>query len=202
MIGVVDRVSTFFSAHPKRQRALESAIAEHQPESAVSKLKDLCRTRWVQRIDALNVFQTLHPSTMACMQTICYEGQGLWSADSVTDARGLQLAITTTDFLSALVITNSCLKYLQALTSNLQAEAKDIVESVKEISSVKAALQDVRDNVTSHHSQWFKTIEQMLASVGEQPSIPRRCSQQRHRSNIPADSPSEYYCRCISIPVL
>ena len=82
----------------------------------------------------------------------------------------LELAITTTDFLSALVITNSCLKHLQALTSNLQAEAKDIVESVKEISSVKAALQDARDNVTSHHSQWFKTIEQMLASVGEQPS--------------------------------
>ena len=60
MIGVVHRVSTFFSAHPKRQRALESAIAQNQPESAVSKLKDLCRTRWVQRIDALNVFQSLN----------------------------------------------------------------------------------------------------------------------------------------------
>ena len=169
MIGVVDRVSTFFSAHPKRQRALESAITEHQPDSAVSRLKDLCRTRWVQRIDALSVFQTLHPSIVACMQTICCDGRGLWSADSVTDAQGIQLAITTTEFLSALVITNSCLKYLQALTLNLQAEAKDIVEAVQEISNVKAALQDVRDNITSYHSQWLKTIEQMLTSVGEQP---------------------------------
>ena len=50
-IGVVDMVSKFFLAQPKR-RALESAIAQNQPESAVSKLKDLCRTRWVQHIDA------------------------------------------------------------------------------------------------------------------------------------------------------
>ena len=94
------------------------------------------------------------------METICSDGQSQWSADSVTDGRGIHLAITTTDFLSALVITNSCLKYLQALTSNLQAEARDIVERV---SSVKAALQDVRDTIATHHSQWFKTVEQMLA---------------------------------------
>ena len=158
MIGVVDRVSTFFSAHPKRQRALESTLAENQPESAVSKLKDLCRTRWVQRIDALNVFQSLHPSIVACMETICSDGQSQWSADSVTDARGIHLAIMTTDFLSALVITNSCLKYLQALTSNLQAEVRDIVESVKEISSVRAALQGVRDTIATCHSQWLKRL--------------------------------------------
>ena len=106
MIEVVDR---FFSAHPKRPRALESAIAQNQPESAVSKLKDLRRTRWVQRIDALNVFQSLHPSIVACMETICSDGRSQWSADSVTDARGILLAFTT-DFVSALVITNSCLK--------------------------------------------------------------------------------------------
>ena len=61
---------------------------------------------------------------------------GLWSADSLTDARGPQLAITTTEFVSALVITNSCLKYIQALTSSLQAEAKDIVAAMKEIDTV------------------------------------------------------------------
>ena len=37
MMGVVDRVSVFFAAHPKRQRALEKSIAETQPESTVSK---------------------------------------------------------------------------------------------------------------------------------------------------------------------
>ena len=144
----------------------------------------------------------IYPSIVACMETICSDGRSQWSADSVTDARGILLALTTTDFVSALVITNSCLNYLQALTSNLQAEARDVVESVKEISSVKAALQDVRDNITTYHSQWFKKIEEILASVGEEPSLPRRCGRQCHHSNAPADTPCEYYCRCISIPVL
>ena len=47
MIGLVNRVSAFFSAHPKRHRKLEVAINDTQPESSVHKLKDLCRTRWI-----------------------------------------------------------------------------------------------------------------------------------------------------------
>ena len=35
-----------------------------------------------------------------------------------------------------------------------------------------------------------------------EPSVPRRCGRQVHRSNVPADTPSEYYRRTISIPVL
>ena len=76
-----------FSAHPKRQTALEKAISDSQPDSTVHKLKDMCRTRWVQRIDALQVFQSLHISTVTCMENICNDGPRKWSADSLTDAR-------------------------------------------------------------------------------------------------------------------
>ena len=62
---------------------------------------------------------------------------------------------TLVPFICAVVITNACLKYLQALTSSLQAEAKDIVAAVKEIDTVTATLQSVRDNIDTHHSQWF-----------------------------------------------
>ena len=202
MMGVVDRVSVFFAAHPKRQRALEKAIAETQPESSITKLQDLCRTRWIQCIDALHIFQSLHMSIVGCMERICSDGPSLWSSDSLTDARSLQLAVTTTDFICSLVITNSCLKYLQALTTNLQAEAKDIVEAVKEISSVKAALNNARSNIDEHHNRWFHTVEQMCSKVGVEPSLPRRCGRHIHRSNVPADTPSAYYCRCVSIPLL
>ena len=201
MMGVIDRAYRFFAAHPKRQRALEEAITSTQPASTHAKLKDNCRTRWVQRIDALQVFQTLHPSTVACMERICDDGTGLWSSDSLTDARSLQLAMTTTDFLCALVITNYCLNYLQTLTSNLQAEAKDIVAAVKEIDGVIATLQDVRDNISTHHRMWYSSVERMCSDVGTVPSLPRRSGRQIHRNNVPADTPSEYYCRSLSIPL-
>ena len=135
-MGVVDKVFKFLSAHPKRHMALKRAISQTQPESSVHKLKDLCHTRWVQRIDGLEVFCSLYQSTVTCLESICNDGPRLWTSDSVTDARTLQLVITMTDFLSALVMTNFCLKYLQALTSNLQAETKDIVVAVKEINYV------------------------------------------------------------------
>ena len=99
---------------------------------------------------ALQTFMILYPSIVACLEGICHEGSSEWSADSLTDARGLLLTITTTDFLSALVITNSCISYLTALTSNLQAEAKDIIGATSEMDSVQTTLQSVRDNIDTH----------------------------------------------------
>ena len=76
------------------------------------------------------------------------------------------------NFLSALVITNACLSYLLALTRGLQAEAKDIIQAVSEVNTVKAALHDVRDNIEVHHSEWFSKVEQVCAGVSIQPSLP------------------------------
>ncbi len=112
------------------------------------------------------------------------------------------MAIT---FVSALVITDACLTYLQALTASLQAEAKDIVTivtAVKEIDNVMASVQPVRDNIDTDHAQWFLTITEMLTKVGIEPSVPRRCGRQAHRDNVPADTPEGYFCRTILIPVL
>ena len=150
--------------------------------------------RWVQRINVMEVFCSLHQSIVAFMENICSDGPHLWSLDSLTDARGLQLAISTCDFICALVITNFCLKYLQALTSNLQEESKDIVAAVWEVDNVIAILQNARNNIDTYHSRWFATVEKICTGVGTECSVPRRCSHQTHRSNIPADSPSQYYC--------
>ena len=95
------------------------------------------------------------------MEQITTEGPTKWSRDFLTDARTLLLAITTTDFFSALVITNVCLGYLLGLTCSLQAEAKDIVEAVAEINHTVAALRDVRENIGVHHTKWFASIEKM-----------------------------------------
>ena len=202
MMGIVDKTSKFFDAHPKHQKALEKAIASAQPEISRSKLKDLCRTRWVQRIDALYTFQSLLPSIFLCMETICSEGPSLWSSDSITDARSLQLAVSTTDFISALVITNFCLNYLHSLTCSLQAERKDIVDAVNEIDHVKAALQSVRKDMDIHHKKWFDVVEKLCDKLGTEVSLSRKCGHQAHRSNTPASTPSQYYCRIISIPLL
>ena len=118
------------------------------------------------------------------------EGPRKWTLDTLTDASTLLLAISTTECLSTLVIIAACLKYLLGLTCSLQAEAKDIIQAVSEINHVKTALRDVRENTDSYHSQWFVVAEQMCDSL-VQPSLPQLCGRQRHRSNVPAHTPSE-----------
>ena len=130
MMGIIEKVLFFYSAHPKRQRALENAIKSVQPDVTIHKVKDLCRTRWVQGSDAFESFFTLHLSIVKCMEEISTQASAVWSTNSVTDARTLLLAMSTTDFVAALVITNSCMGYLRTLTCSLQAEANDIVEAV------------------------------------------------------------------------
>ena len=44
--------ANFFNFSPKRQNALEEYISKY-PDTLKTKLLPLCRTRWVERIDAL-----------------------------------------------------------------------------------------------------------------------------------------------------
>lgn len=204
MLGIVNRVSIFFAAHPKRQRKLEESI-DNTPMStmlAVKKLKDLCRTRWVERIDALDRFRKLLPCIVRCFEAISDEGPSKWSREALTDAYTLCIAITATDFMSALVITSSCLGYLMALTKSLQSEAKEIVEAVSEINTCMSVFEDLRNNVDMYHDVWFGEVDKLAIAVGTELSLPRLCGRQTHRSNIPSQTPKEYYRRIITIPLL
>ncbi len=182
MIGILNRVSLFFQFHayPKRQQKLEEAVESTTPSSSVRKLKDLCRTRWIERIDALQRFKTLFSAIVSCFESISSEGSACWSSDSLTDASSFLLAITSTDFVSALVITSNSLLSLLPLTRSLQAKSKDIVEAVHEISSLECMLADMRENVDSVHGNWFQEVESMCQSIHVEPSLPRLCGRQRH----------------------
>ena len=126
----------------------------------------------------------------------------MWSADTVTDASTLLLAITTTEFISALVITNECLQYLRGLTTSLQEEAKDIVQAISEINTLTTSLKEVRENCDLYHTKWYETVSERCNKVGTAPSMPRLCGHQCHRASTPASSPSEYCKRIISFPLL
>ena len=202
MIGIINKVSLFFQAHPKRQRKLEEVIDVSVPTFSVHKLKDLCHTRWVQRIDAVQRFKDLFRPIVCCFESISTESSKHWSPDSLTDASTLSIAITTTNFISALVITSHSLSCLKPLTKSLQAESKDVVEAVQEMDHLKQVLATQWENVDSLHSECFMEVEQLCGSVNVEPSLPRLCRQQRHHDNVPAHTPTEYHKRNITIPLL
>ena len=62
MMGTMVEICLFFSNSPKRQLELEKQIKELESDCTATKLVSLCKTRWVARIDALEVFFSIIPS--------------------------------------------------------------------------------------------------------------------------------------------
>ena len=73
----------FFKGSPKRESALEKAVEEQGEliSGTKKRLVDLCRTRWVERHDALVTFADLYPAVVALFQDI--EQARSWHKDDV-----------------------------------------------------------------------------------------------------------------------
>lgn len=125
------------------------------PDSSHKKLKDLCRTRWVARLDAFEVFIELLSSVAHCFETITEQGPTKWSRDSLTDATQFLLAITQPAFIISLIMTSNTLSYIRGITIGLQAKALDIVRASVEVQTVVTALTNVRDRIDTYHDKWF-----------------------------------------------
>ncbi len=56
---VADKVARYFGNSPKRQLALEAWIHDIFQGEKRKKLKEMCKTRWVQRHEAFQTFSDL-----------------------------------------------------------------------------------------------------------------------------------------------
>ena len=90
-IGFFDH---FFENHPKCQYVLNTFC------DGSSKLKSLCRTRWLQRINALHIFVDLFDSINLFDQVT--NNPSNWSRDSLVDATSLSKAMLNFDFIVTL----------------------------------------------------------------------------------------------------
>ena len=70
MMEHVRVTSEFFNFSPKRFNLLVKTIEETCPTSSHKRLINVCRTRWVARIDGLLVFIEVFPAIVKCLETI------------------------------------------------------------------------------------------------------------------------------------
>ena len=196
MMGTMVEICLFFSNSPKRQLELE--------RHAISrKLVDMCKTRWVARIDALEVFIDILPAVTQALEVISEGSSSGWNSDSCRSAGNLLTCISQFKFVITLIVVMKCLGYIKGLTTSLQMRAKDICHAYNEVSVVKTTLQEVRESVDIHHKQWFDIASELAEKInGCPPDLPRRCKHQTARDNTPADTPELYYKRTLSIPFL
>ena len=79
---------------------------------------------------------------------------------------------------------------------------KDVVDAVTEVKHVITALKMARQNVMIDYVERFNIIEEMCHMAGVARCLPRLCSCQRNRSNVPAENACDDYRQVISIPLL
>ena len=202
MMGTVSAVSKFFE-HGKRQDKLVEGVESTLPDSKKKRVKPLCRTRWVERFSALEVFIDLYPAIVSSLQDIaCGEDSVSWNWETVADASSLLAAIEKFSFILSLVTVYNILSYIRGVTVMLQQRSLDVIQGISLIQDVQMQLKDVRKGIDDWHKSWYEFALKVAEDVGVEPSIPRRCSRQTQRDNVEGESPEVYYRRSLTIPFL
>ena len=202
MMQTADAIARFFSNSPKRQLALEEWVDTILQGKRRKKLKEMCRTRWVERHEAFEVFADLFLPTVSCLEAIANSTNEEWNRDTRSDAMSLLLAMSQFSFTVALVATQNVLAYTKGLSVKLQGHYVDVARAHRDVDTVKATLQGVRSNVSTFHSRVYRQATQMAQCVGIEESSPRLAGRQQHRSNIQAENCSDYYQLNLTIPLL
>ena len=200
MMNICDRICVFYEYSPKRQGNLEESIDRIiDKECHRKKLKQLCRTRWVERLESFWTFLELYEGIHYSLQSISCEPDK-WNSSSLTDAKCLMLAISDFEFIISLVIAQKVLSYTEGITSSLQSKSIDIIAAYKHVNVITESLRDVRRNIEQYNKEWYTLAKELAQKVQVEPKIPRLCKRQLNRHNIPAESPEEYYRKNLSIP--
>ena len=140
MFGTVEQLSLFFNLSPKRQSQLEADIKRCLPEVKHEKLINVCRTRWVERLNALDLAIELYRPVTECLEAIVTNAERHWNSESTTKASSLLHACRDPQFLVALHITCQVLSVTRGLTVKLQSRTNDLLKAYNEVETTVATL--------------------------------------------------------------
>ena len=202
MMDQIKDISYFFNLSQPRQQMLETAIKTHCPESRSTKLIDVCRTRWVERVVGLDHFEEMFIAIVQTFENMCNNLQRECNRDTQSKALSHLKLVTSYEFIVALVITRNVFDLTIDVTRVLQARNNDILDAIHLINTLKAKFSEIRCNIHFYHKKWYDNALELAKKVKVCESKPRICSRQTNRSNPPSEDTSQYFLRSISIPLV
>lgn len=203
MLAEVKELSYFFNFSQGRQQILDESISKLCSGSEKKKkLKDVCRTRWIDRVKGLSDFEQLYPSIFDCLERMDQNLEMITSNINAGKAANRLKAINNFQFIVSLVITRCVFDLTLPVTQLLQCKSLDIYNGLSLISALKNLIASVTFSIDTYHERWYKIALELADSVHVEENKPRTCGRQQNRDNTESDSPSEYYRRTISQPLL
>ena len=148
----IKEVSYFFDLLVPRKNYLEDKILLYWLESLKHELKDVCRTRWVEKIESIDFFEELfvpvHYSFLVVKEnndTVHYNNE------TSTKAESLFKLVDDFEIIVSLVVTRSILDYLLPVTRKLQEKDLHEAQSMDLIQNLKLTIENLRNSVKNYH---------------------------------------------------
>ena len=195
MMDTVQQIAFSLKYSAKRLRALQAELELDEGAQAGmrnrTKLQWLCETRWSSRANALYTLKSALTVVVTALEYLETDGDG--------KARSYLTSITKFDFIITLVTIEHVLQSVLPLSTFLQAKQCDLLEAAKEATSIISVLQWGRDNQEAWDTLYDSAVD-LAAQFDIEASKPRNAGRQRHRENVPADTPSQYWKRPMYLP--
>jgi len=195
---IADSVCRFFNNSPKRQLFLETFLQGERKK----KLKELCRTRWVERHDAFEVFIHLYKPLVNCLESLSQAPASEWNRDTRQEANVFFNSLLRFPLIVALMLTREVLLMTKVLSIKLQGAYIDIARAHEEVELVKQQVQNNREHLEVYHKRIYDDAVTLATDVGISEEMPRSVARQQHRANPEASDPCEYYRRTLTAPLL
>ena len=202
MMETVQKISFFFKNSEQRQRSFEKHVAQFCPTSSSKKLRDPCKTRWVERIKDLDLFIELFEPLWSTLESMKTNLSGEYNRNTQVDAFSFFKAIDNFDFIANLVITYQVLELSLLVTQLLQSKKNDLADGVHMIRSLINRVSSIRKNVDAFHDDCYEKITAIAKRLNIPISKPRTNKRQVYRDNHPANSISDFYKVSLTIPLL
>lgn len=162
------------------------------PSTNPLKLVEVCKTRWVLRIDGLERFDEMYVPIVEAFNAIHTNVDKRWDS-CAAEAFGLASICTNFDFLMTLMIVRMCLGYTKSATIQLQGAHIDVMKGLREVKTMLRSIQTACDLIDGYHSVWFENACRIAEQVDAPVKSPGICGRQRHRANVPACDVENYF---------
>ncbi|XP_046844766.1 52 kDa repressor of the inhibitor of the protein kinase-like [Xenia sp. Carnegie-2017] len=180
VLNKIKDVTNFINISQTRNIPFEETVRNSlETDSKKTRLPDVCRTRWVERVKGLDTFEELFVQIFDTLDNMAKGG----SPSLAADASSLLEGLSEFHFIALLVITRNVFDLTLPVTQLLQGKSIDVMDGIELISSLKSSVAHVRNSIDSYHDQW---------TIGRQTTRP----------NAPYRSISEYYKRIYTIPLI
>ena len=191
--GTLSSIATFFNDSPhKRNKQLHNSIAAVIPDCKKSRLLNLCKTRWVEKHNAVITFCEFYPAICHSLSIIA-----TWRDNAASKAENYLASVRSTKFVIALVTSSHVMGGTKSLFVSLQSSDKDLGEAVSLTESVTHLLSSWRNDFDTL-SKWIDEAEGLL---GEQLTLPcgHRLTSEENDVN---KAIRDFYRKIIILPFL